>query len=172
MVPGTASWQLIGIRRGWPSTCRSGGARARARSKEGHGLRENDTIDGQLQRIWDEMFDRRRLRDLLPRVGIQPDDVITMLRYAPLALTHLTWRNTVLEEWHAQGRIHDPDMFRANAETSLIFDQALWSDFGEQVASGDLFSLDDAAGSADAVEMFQNALYDAYDEAFDAERSP
>jgi hypothetical protein len=128
-------------------------------------------MDGRLQRMWDEAFDRRRLRDLLPRVGVHPDDVITMLRYAPLALTHLTWRNTVLEDWHAQGRIQDPDMFRTNADTSLIFHRSLWSAFGEQIADGDLVSLDDAAVGADAVEVFQTALYDGYDEAFDAERT-
>jgi hypothetical protein len=33
----------------------------------------------------------------------------------------VTWRNTVLEDWPAQGRIPDPDMFRTDADTSLIF---------------------------------------------------
>jgi len=29
-------------------------------------------MDSRPQRMWDEMFDRQRLRDLLPRVGIHP----------------------------------------------------------------------------------------------------
>lgn len=132
-------------------------------------MREIDAMGGRLQRMWEEAFDRQRLRDLLPRVGVHPDDVITMLRYAPLGLTHLTWRNTVLEDWHAEGRIHDPDMFRANADTSLIYQQSLWLVFGEQIGSGDLASLDDVA-SAEMLEAFHNALYEACDDAFDAER--
>jgi hypothetical protein len=127
-------------------------------------------MDARPQRMWDEAFDRRRLRDLLPRVGVHPDDVITMLRYAPLALTHLTWRNTVLEDWHAAGRIHDPDMFRTNADTTVIFHQALWSAFGEQIGSGDLVSLDDVADQV-SVEVFETALLDAYDGVFDADRT-
>ena len=128
-----------------------------------------EAVDTRLQRMWDESFDRQMLRELLPRVGVHPDDVITALRYAPLALTHLMWRNTVLEDWHAEGRIHDPDMFRANADTTLIFHQALWSGFGEQIASGDLASLADLDNAED-VQAFAHALYDAYADGFDADR--
>ena len=131
---------------------------------------ENEPMDGRLQRMWDEAFDRPLLRELLSRVGVHPDDVLTMLRYAPLALAHLTWRNTILEDWHAQGGIHDPDMFRTNADTSLIFHRALWDAAGEQIGTGDLVSLDDVTDQLD-VEMFQDALSDAYDEVFDADRT-
>ncbi len=146
-------------------------ARVAGRAEKGRsGLIENEPTDGRLQRVWDEAFDRPVLRELLPRVGVHPDDVLTMLRYAPLALTHLTWRNSILEDWHARGRIHDPDMFRTNAGTSLIFHRALWDAAGEQIGSGDLFSVDDVTDQL-GVEIFRDALNDAYDEVFDADRT-
>jgi hypothetical protein len=127
-------------------------------------------MDAQLQRMWDDSFDRQRLRSAIPTFGVHPDDVITMLRYAPLGLTHLTWRNTVLEDWHAGGRIDDPDMFRANADTTLIFHEALWAIFGEQIGYGNLVALDDVADEV-SVEMFEDALIDAYATAFDPDRT-
>jgi hypothetical protein len=132
-------------------------------------MMSEDTVDARVQQAWDDSFDRQVLRDVLPGLNVHPDDVITLLRYAPLALTHLTWRNTVLEDWHVEGRIHDPDMFRTNADTTLIFQQALWSAFGEQIGSGDLACLDDLTDEEDG-EAFEAALYDACAEGFRADR--
>ena len=103
--------------------------------------------------------------------GVYPDDVVTLLRYAPLGLTHLCWRNTVLEDWHAgpDSRISDHEMMRANVATTRLFHQALWAAFGERVGQADLISRADFTD--DDVEALEVAFGDAgLWDAFSADR--
>lgn len=59
------------------------------------GIVDDDEADIRVTRAWDEAFNRDTLGHLLSSQDVHPDDVYTLLRSAPLALAHLTWRNTV-----------------------------------------------------------------------------
>lgn len=63
------------------------------------------------------------LRD---QVGIDPRSLRPILRLAALGLVNSAWRNTHVENWHAEGRLHDGDMLRVSSHMSWRLDQLLW----------------------------------------------
>lgn len=63
------------------------------------------------------------LRD---QVGINPWSLRPVLRLTPLGLVNSAWRNTHVEDWHAEGRLHDGDMLRISSHMSWRLDQLLW----------------------------------------------
>jgi hypothetical protein len=67
------------------------------------------------------------LRD---KVGIDPRQLAPVLDLTALGLVNTAWRNTVVKNWHAEGRIHDGDMLRVNAYSSWRLRQLLsqWCD--------------------------------------------
>lgn len=115
-------------------------------------------------------FDAALMDQALRQFGLHPDDVVTLLRYAPLGLTHLAWRNSVIEDWHAgpNSRISDGDMFRTTAATTRVFHANLWPAFAEDFAAADL--LDHHALDEYDVEVLEEAFGSAYEEAFDSDR--
>lgn len=98
---------------------------------------------------------------------MHPDDLGALLRYAPVALAHLCWRNTILEDWHAgpDSKISDAEMMRANVATTRIFHQCLWTALEPIWSARGPF----AVGAID-VETPAEAFMDAFEEAFDPER--
>lgn len=57
--------------------------------------------------------------DLLrERVGIDPGKVGPLVDLAAIGLVNGAWRNTCVENWHAEGRMHDGDMLRVNSHTT------------------------------------------------------
>lgn len=71
----------------------------------------------------------KSIRALLIDAGVHPDDLAALIRYVPGALTHLCWRNSVLEDMHAgpDSTISDAEMMRASVATTRIFHRALWA---------------------------------------------
>ncbi len=55
------------------------------------------------------------LRD---QVQIDPDNLGAVLDLAAVGIVNGAWRNSPVEDWHGQGRLHDGDMLRINAHTS------------------------------------------------------
>jgi hypothetical protein len=112
-------------------------------------------------------FSEIHLREALAEAHMHPDDTALLLRYAPAALTHLCWRNSVIEDWHAgpQSRIGDADMMRASVATTRIFHQALTDALSPTLAETGPYS----AGSFDPEDLSQ-AFCDAFDIAFDPDR--
>lgn len=72
-------------------------------------------------------FAPEHLVGMLQAADIHSDDVATQLRWAPLGLTHLCWRNSVVEDWHSDpsSNLGDGAMFMANVATTRIFAEAL-----------------------------------------------
>ncbi len=107
------------------------------------------------------------LGDQLLAQSVHPDDTGTLLRYIPAALTHLSWRNSLLEDWHAgtDSRITDGEMMRANVATTRIFHQSLWFAIGESWAE-----LGPLAPDLIGVDQLVDAFDDALETAFDPER--
>jgi hypothetical protein len=108
-----------------------------------------------------------QLREALLERHMHPEDTALLLRYAPAALTHLCWRNSVIEDWHAgpQSRISDADMMRASVATTRIFHQALTDALSPTLAETGPYSAD----SFDPEDLSQ-AFCDAFDIAFDPDR--
>lgn len=124
-----------------------------------------------LRRARDDSFDPAMLEKALQIRGVvHPDDVVTQLRYAPLALAHLCWRNTVVEDWHADpdSPLHDGEMMAANVATTRIFHQVLWDAFGERIADATLVSRYDF--TPDDVVILRYAFADAYEAGFHPDR--
>jgi len=59
------------------------------------------------------------------QVGIDPRSLRPILRLAALGLVNSAWRNTDVENWHAEGRLHDGDMLRVSSHMSWRLDQLL-----------------------------------------------
>jgi hypothetical protein len=55
------------------------------------------------------------LRQVLIQLGVDPDDDAALRWAVAVRAAHLLWRNTVLEDWHAAGRLHDGEMMRNNS---------------------------------------------------------
>jgi hypothetical protein len=107
------------------------------------------------------------LRDALSELHMHPDDTASLIRYAPAALAHLCWRNSVIEDWHAgpQSRISDADVMRASVATTRIFHQALTDALSPTLAETGPYSAD----SFDPEDL-SHAFCDAFDIAFDPNR--
>ena len=65
----------------------------------------------------EEELSRAILRD---QVGVDPRHLTPVLELAALGLINAAWRNTAVENWHAQGRLHDGDMLRINSHSTCI----------------------------------------------------
>jgi len=55
------------------------------------------------------------LRD---QVGIDSRSLRPVLRLSALGLVNSAWRNTQVEDWHAEGRLHGGDMLRVSSHMS------------------------------------------------------
>jgi hypothetical protein len=112
-------------------------------------------------------FSETQLREALSKAHIHPDDTALLLRYAPAALTHLCWRNSVIEDWHAgpQSRISDADMMRASVATTRIFHRALTDALSPILAETGPYSAD----SFDPEDL-SLAFDDAFEIAFNRNR--
>lgn len=67
----------------------------------GRGEESDADREARLDRLWDSTFNLNVLRPMLLSRGLYPDDLPGLIRYAALGLTHMCWRNSVLEDWHA-----------------------------------------------------------------------
>jgi len=56
------------------------------------------------------------------QVGVDPLDRTEVLDLAAVAITRLAWRDSPIEDWHADpdSRISDPELMRANAATTRL----------------------------------------------------
>lgn len=66
-------------------------------------------------------------RTTIARGGIHPDDIPRLLTMAPAGLAVMCWRNTALEDFHADpdSRISDGRMMQLNVRATRIFHEAL-----------------------------------------------
>lgn len=81
------------------------------------------------------------LRD---RGGIDPDRLGPVVDLAALGMVNNAWRNTCVEDWHAEGRMHDGDMMRINSHMTWRARQIFrrWVTETGLVADGPLSALE------------------------------
>jgi hypothetical protein len=108
--------------------------------------------------LWDVMAmssiyepDPARIPTLLrEHVGVDPDHAEVVVDLAAIGITNGTWRNSPLEDWHGESRIHDGGMLRTNVATTKlvrsVLDDHLGGVFAEAgevlAATEDLAELD------------------------------
>lgn len=132
-------------------------------------MRYMEPKDERVRAAWADSFNRDMLTRVLTDKNIHPDDVATLARWAPLGMTHLSWRNSILEDWHAgpDSQISDGGMFMANVATTRIYNWAI----EEMLTSWEIdrvASLDDIHEiEADSFAYF---LLEAAEDATDPER--
>jgi len=68
---------------------------------------------------------------LREQIGIDPSDPFVVLTFAAIGITNGTWRNSPLEDWHGEGRIHDGGMLRTNVATTKLVREVLIDQLGE-----------------------------------------
>jgi len=81
---------------------------------------------------------------LRERGGIDPCRLGPVADLAALGLVNSAWRNTCVEDWHAEGRVHDGDMMRINSHMTWRGRQILrrWMTDTGLVADGPLSAID------------------------------
>ncbi|MFC6881546.1 MULTISPECIES: hypothetical protein [Actinomadura] len=57
--------------------------------------------------------------------GIDPETLGPVVGLLALGITNGVWRNTCIEDWHADGLLHDGDMLRVNSHTTWRVKQRL-----------------------------------------------
>src|SRR5260370_13748406 len=84
---------------------------------------------------------------LRERADIDPSRLGPVIDLAALGLVNSAWRNTCVEDWHAEGRMHDGDMMRVNSHMTWRARQILrrWMTEAGLAADGPLSALDDVA---------------------------
>jgi hypothetical protein len=108
--------------------------------------------------------DRARVPVLLrEHVGVDPDDAEVILDLAAIGTTNGAWRNSPLEDWHGEGRIHDGGMLRTTMATTKlvrgVLDDHLGGVFAEAgevlVATEDLAELDTEVSDELFADVFE-----------------
>ena len=64
-------------------------------------------------RMTEETFE-----EMLARAGVEPANLAALLDVLAIGITNGTWRNSCVENWHAEGRLSDGDMMRINSHTT------------------------------------------------------
>jgi hypothetical protein len=84
---------------------------------------------------------------LRERGAIDPGRLGPVIDLAALGLVSSAWRNTCVEGWHAEGRMHDGDMMRVSSHMTWRARQILhrWLTEAGLAADGPLSALDDVA---------------------------
>jgi len=70
---------------------------------------------------------------LREQIGVDPNNPSVVLNLAAIGITNGTWRNSPLEDWHGEGRIHDGGMLRANVATTKLVRGVLTDHLGKIV---------------------------------------
>jgi hypothetical protein len=68
---------------------------------------------------------------LREQIGLNPSNLPVVLNLAAIGITNGTWRNSPLEDWHGEGRIHDGGMLRTNVATTKLVREVLTDHLGE-----------------------------------------
>jgi hypothetical protein len=90
----------------------------------------------------DELI-RTILRD---QVGVDPFHLTAILELTPLGVINSAWRNTVVENWHAEGRVYDGDLLRINSHSTWRMRELLFRWRAEM-----RFSPDSSSGVLDGI---------------------
>ncbi|MFF7902722.1 hypothetical protein ACFZCV_28640 [Streptomyces sp. NPDC007920] len=82
----------------------------------------DDDMSPEVQRMLQEaqamMTDEVMEETLRSKAGADPSHLATLLDLVAIGITNGAWRNSCIENWHAEGRLSDGDMMRINSYTT------------------------------------------------------
>ncbi|WP_328582909.1 hypothetical protein [Streptomyces sp. NBC_00370] len=85
-------------------------------------MANDDGMSPEVQRMIQEaqamMTDEVMEETLRSKAGVDPSHLATLLDLVAIGITNGTWRNSCVENWHAEGRLSDGDMMRINSYTT------------------------------------------------------
>ncbi|MEV8397249.1 hypothetical protein [Streptomyces niveus] len=124
---------------------------------------DEDGLSPEVRRMIEEaqakMTEELLEETLRAKVNFEPDDLGTLLDLVAIGITNGTWRNSCVENWHAEGRLSDGDMMRINSHTTDAIRRRLarWTtETGITSASGTaLAEVDIEEVNAFAIRLFR-----------------
>ncbi|MCP2342036.1 hypothetical protein [Actinomadura rupiterrae] len=96
---------------------------------------------------------------LRERGGVDPETLGPVVGLLALGITNGVWRNTCVENWHADGLLHDGDMMRVNSHTTWRVKQRLAGWLVETGLSEDSRTVDLQTLPFEDVERLMQRLY-------------
>ncbi|MGY5013288.1 hypothetical protein ACWCY6_35265 [Streptomyces sp. 900105755] len=85
-------------------------------------MTNDDRWSPEVQRMIQEaqamMTDEVLEETLREKAGVDPSHLPTLLDLVAIGVTNGAWRNSCIENWHAEGRLSDGDMMRVNSYTT------------------------------------------------------
>ncbi|MFF7185721.1 hypothetical protein ACFZAR_10820 [Streptomyces sp. NPDC008222] len=85
-------------------------------------MTNDDDWSPEVQRMLQEaqamMTDEVMEETLRSKAGVDPSRLPTLLDLVAIGVTNGAWRNSCIENWHAEGRLSDGDMMRINSYTT------------------------------------------------------
>ncbi|WP_432011914.1 hypothetical protein [Streptomyces cucumeris] len=85
-------------------------------------MTDDDGVSPEVQRMLQEaqamMTDEVMEETLRSKIGVDPSRLPTLLDLVAIGITNGAWRNSCIENWHAEGRLSDGDMMRVNSYTT------------------------------------------------------
>jgi hypothetical protein len=71
-------------------------------------------IEESQAKMTEEVFEEM----LRAKAHVEPDSLRTLLDLVAIGIANGTWRNSCIEDWHAEARLSDGDMMRINSHTT------------------------------------------------------
>ncbi|CAM5397949.1 hypothetical protein AB0F92_15970 [Kitasatospora aureofaciens] len=84
-------------------------------------MADASSVPRDVQRRIDEaraMMTEEIFEGMLAKAGTDPADLAALLDVLAIGITNGAWRNSCVENWHAEGRLSDGDMMRINSHTT------------------------------------------------------
>ncbi|MEU6971386.1 hypothetical protein AB0A71_27320 [Kitasatospora aureofaciens] len=84
-------------------------------------MSDPSSIPPDVQRRIDEaraMMTEEMFEGMLSQAGTDPADLTALLDVLAIGITNGAWRNSCVENWHAEGHLSDGDMMRINSYTT------------------------------------------------------
>ncbi|MEW2622862.1 hypothetical protein [Streptomyces sp. NPDC048106] len=117
-------------------------------------MTKNDGMSPEVQRMIQEaqamMTDELMEETLRSQVAVDPSHLASLLDLVAIGITNGAWRNSCIENWHAEGRLSDGDMMRINSYTTDAIRRRLK---GWCVESGITSASSTALASADVEDV-------------------
>lgn len=85
-------------------------------------MADDSSVPSDVQHLVDEaramMTEEIFEETLRTKAGVDPVDLAALLDVVAIGLANGSWRNSCVEDWHAEGRLSDGDMMRINSHTT------------------------------------------------------
>jgi hypothetical protein len=114
--------------------------------------------------------DPARIAEVLRQdIGVDPNDAAIILNLATIGITNGAWRNSPVEDWHADGRIHDGGMLRSNVATTKLVLEVLNDHLGKVHDEGEVLLVTEDLADVDS-DLSDELFLDIFERLSDPDR--